>query len=360
MEDVYDRVYLLDTENLGAGYLKNLCKLTARDLVVAVYTKHSVKFTYGQLQPFLDCKAKFQIEDARVGTANALDFQITTLLGYMLHKAEVEGQDTEFIILSHDFGYCGVVQYWQSRGKKVNLKGDIDGESINVEDVLNQLSLSQKEKDLRCQREKYAQSFKINSGAVSRLAVPKTVISATTSAIDKFNKRLEKTEALQSDMKKGDSLKESSKKPEFEKPASFTMSLTDLIEEKETKALTEEVTETVVEEAKAAKEDFKINEDLIVLSTGNRTTMYKNVYNRCKQKGREYEDVLSNSEQVSKIMKLSTTDAIIVGYIIYVARNLKEIEEYSARIINTDSRAIVIKSLLKRVEHKEFINKNGL
>lgn len=364
MEGRYNKIYLLDTENLGSGFVKKLCSLSEDDLVVAIYTEHSARFTYGQLQYFIDCKAKFHIEEVKVGTANALDFQISTLLGFLIHKVDVEGVDTEFIILSHDMGYCGVVQYWRNRGKKVSIKGDIDAEEINVEEVLSSLTYAQRIKALKGQKDKLAQSVsnipEVGTNTDRHVNLQKAVISATNSAIDKFNKRLEKTESIKAET---DKKTEVVKTEQIEKPTSFTLSLSDLESPKDLKKnriLKNADEETDSDIAANKKISIKINEDLIILSTSNKTTMYRNIYARCKQVEGQYEDVLYNSERVVKIARVSPTDSIIFGYIIYVGRSLAEIEEYLSKVVNTDSKLLTIKAILKKVEHNMFINKYGL
>ena len=67
-----------------------------------------------------------QIRLFKTGTGkNALDFQLSSLLGYVIK--ENEGYEDEFIIVSRDTGFDAVLEFWKNRGIKLSRVHDVVG-----------------------------------------------------------------------------------------------------------------------------------------------------------------------------------------------------------------------------------------
>lgn len=352
MKEMYKRVFLVDTENQGTLYLKDLDSLKETDLLVCISTEYSPKFTYTQLESFLNCRARFQFVSCQAGTPNALDFQLSTLLGYMLKQDEVDETNTEFIILSHDTGYYGIVSYWKSRGFNVGIRSELNSECVDVQKVLSDLGLVRQEAARKVAAHKAEISGATNSAtegkpyagasAAKKKEVGSQIAQATSSAIDRFNKRLEVTKQLKEETK----VKEKDKKKSDEtavKPNERTIKLEDL-------DLREEDNVKVLDKS-------DVNEDLVLLSAGNNGKIYNNIRVKYMRTPDIFEKIEKNAMKVAKFTKLNIVESLIAGYVVYVAKDSEEIKRSLLKVLNGDSKTLTLNTIVKRVEQKHFYNK---
>jgi transposase len=134
--------YLIDFENVGTNFHELLDEVTTSDKICIFYTDHCQKISIDQM-------ASIQLADVEfIKTAsgkNALDFQLSSYLGYLIAKNKVENQ--KFLIVSDDNGYNCLVHFWKQR--KINIK--IRKGKPNI--------LSQKDAQLVEFEEKFKQEF---------------------------------------------------------------------------------------------------------------------------------------------------------------------------------------------------------
>lgn len=119
MPTAYDRIYLIDSENISDEWVDLLDTIGQRDAIFVFYTGKSTH---------INCERVYKLMRHGMGRVqwircfegnNALDFQLVTELGAKISK----GEAAEYIIVSRDNGYNCVIRYWTERGIAVSKKG---------------------------------------------------------------------------------------------------------------------------------------------------------------------------------------------------------------------------------------------
>lgn len=97
-------IYFMDYENVRN--LTGIEKLQQTDKFVIFYTKNANNLTFEDCLSIRETKAEVQLKMVAAGN-NALDFQLSTYLGYLIGKGE-----KNFCIISKDKGYDSIIQFW--------------------------------------------------------------------------------------------------------------------------------------------------------------------------------------------------------------------------------------------------------
>jgi len=84
--------------------------LSENDEVVIFYSVNADTISFELLHKLMFCKAKLSYYKIRRGGRNALDFQLSTYLGFLVSSRA----DTEFYIISKDNGFDFVIDFWES------------------------------------------------------------------------------------------------------------------------------------------------------------------------------------------------------------------------------------------------------
>lgn len=83
---------------------------TAQDKILLFYTENSPHISYVDFEMILQYPDSFEMIRAYTGK-NALDFQLVSYLGFLLKTAP----KTNYVIVSNDYGYDSVIQFWKDR-----------------------------------------------------------------------------------------------------------------------------------------------------------------------------------------------------------------------------------------------------
>lgn len=102
-------IYLIDYENVKN--LLGINNLTADDSVVIFYSQKANALTFDLHQEILSSQARIEYKCVEVGGQNALDFQLSTYLGYLIKQNE-SSESKIYIIVSHDRGFSFVKSFW--------------------------------------------------------------------------------------------------------------------------------------------------------------------------------------------------------------------------------------------------------
>ena len=102
------KAFLIDFENVKSKGLTGIEVLTPEDKVIIFYSENSDTISFEMHRKVLTCKADIEYLKVRVGGKNALDFQLSTLLGYILAK----GQYESIFIISGDKGFDKLHDFW--------------------------------------------------------------------------------------------------------------------------------------------------------------------------------------------------------------------------------------------------------
>lgn len=112
------KVYLVDSENIGASWSQLLVSMSKEDRMYVFYTDKSPYISYENLlQVIAHCEIPVFLKCYE--GKNALDFQLVSELGFKL----CQDPTAEFIIVSDDYGYDAAVRYWSERKYNVRRIG---------------------------------------------------------------------------------------------------------------------------------------------------------------------------------------------------------------------------------------------
>jgi len=104
------RIFLIDYENVHSDGMVGVDMLSEDDEVVIFYSLNADTLTFELLHKLMFCKAKLSYYKIKRGGRNALDFQLSTYLGYLAESRS----DAEFYIISRDNGYDYAIDFWES------------------------------------------------------------------------------------------------------------------------------------------------------------------------------------------------------------------------------------------------------
>lgn len=134
-------IYLVDYENVKN--LLGINNLTSDDKVIIFYSKKANTLTFDLHQAILSSQAKIEYKCVEVGGQNALDFQLSSYLGYLIKENE-NSQRKIYIIISKDRGFSFVKSFW-SKEKSIdiqiltNLVGDVqDVDNVQDKDLVDE------------------------------------------------------------------------------------------------------------------------------------------------------------------------------------------------------------------------------
>lgn len=108
--------YLVDYENVKADGMYGVDQLGKKDCVCIFYSENASTLTFGLHEKLNQTKGKIVLQKVEVGVKNALDFQLSTYLGYLI--SENEGKNETYYIVSEDKGLAILTGYWAERRRK--------------------------------------------------------------------------------------------------------------------------------------------------------------------------------------------------------------------------------------------------
>lgn len=116
--------YFIDYENLNKKGLESIETLSAKDRVFICYSQNANTLTFELHEKLMTAKCKVEYVKVEVGSKNALDFQLTSLLGY---KIALHGKNESYCVVSNDTGFNCLKGFWENFGVKVSVVSDLLG-----------------------------------------------------------------------------------------------------------------------------------------------------------------------------------------------------------------------------------------
>lgn len=109
--------YFIDYENVHNDGFLGIETLNENDFVYLMYTEQNRAFPIEALN--IICKHNIKLELQMVGTGakNALDFQLSSYLGYFIAKNEEK--KCKYYIVSKDTGYDCLIKFWKDKGAAI-------------------------------------------------------------------------------------------------------------------------------------------------------------------------------------------------------------------------------------------------
>lgn len=105
------KTYLVDFENVKSKGLTGIDSLDETDSVIIFYSENSDTISFEMHQKVLCSKADIEYFKVNVGGKNALDFQLSTLLGYLVGK----GVYSHIFVISNDKGFDFLHDFWHGK-----------------------------------------------------------------------------------------------------------------------------------------------------------------------------------------------------------------------------------------------------
>ena len=128
--------YLIDYENVKTHGLDGISGLGREDSGCLFYSENADTLTFGRHRRLSEAKAEIQYQKVETGTKNALDFQLSSYLGYLI--SENRDRNARFYIVTKDKGFGALVSYWSRRDVPVKIVMDLAGRDEDKEkDELN-------------------------------------------------------------------------------------------------------------------------------------------------------------------------------------------------------------------------------
>jgi hypothetical protein len=109
--------YLIDFENVKTDGIKDLHGVHKGDVMTFFYSENCKNISLEVLDSISKLKVKYKGFNVKVGTKNALDFQLTSYLGYLIGKGNT---DENYYIVSEDKGFEVVADFWKEQGIAVS------------------------------------------------------------------------------------------------------------------------------------------------------------------------------------------------------------------------------------------------
>ena len=108
--------YLVDYENVKSDAIKDLKGARKDDAIVLFYSEQCKNISLDVVDRIMSLGMKYTSYKAKVGTKNALDFQLCSHLGYLIGQG---GKNAKYYIVSNDKGYDCLCDYWKELGTSV-------------------------------------------------------------------------------------------------------------------------------------------------------------------------------------------------------------------------------------------------
>lgn len=112
-------IYLVDTENVGSGWMQLFPELHSDDDVLLFYTKNSKSYSMATIRQLMKIPAELHFIHCLNGWANALDFQLCAVAGYLFHQYP----DRAYVVVSSDKGFDSMIFFMQAMGQKITRRG---------------------------------------------------------------------------------------------------------------------------------------------------------------------------------------------------------------------------------------------
>ena len=115
--------YLVDYENVGPEGMNGIELLDTDNKVYIFYTKNADKLTFDLHIKLIHAKAEVLLFKVESGQKNALDFQLSSYLGWLIRE-NFDGQNNYFIV-SKDNGFSSLAPFWKKNGIKISFVADV-------------------------------------------------------------------------------------------------------------------------------------------------------------------------------------------------------------------------------------------
>ena len=109
--------YLVDFENVRTDGIKDFVGVNEGDAIIIFYSEQCKNITLDVVGNISRLNLQLSCYKVKTGTKNALDFQLSSHLGYLIGKSK---DNEKYHIVSNDKGYDCLCDYWNEQNKVVD------------------------------------------------------------------------------------------------------------------------------------------------------------------------------------------------------------------------------------------------
>ena len=116
------RIFFVDFENVKISGLDGLLELNSTDEVFIFYSDNADGITFDVHKNLNETKAKINLQKVEVGSKNALDFQLSSYLGFIINERLNKGnENTSYFIVTKDSGFSCLTTYWKNKNIDISI-----------------------------------------------------------------------------------------------------------------------------------------------------------------------------------------------------------------------------------------------
>lgn len=116
------RIFFVDYENVKASGLDGLLELNSIDEVFIFYSDNASCITFDIHRNLNETEAKINFQKVEVGSKNALDFQLSSYLGFIINENLNKGnENTSYFIVTKDSGFSCLITYWKNKSIDISI-----------------------------------------------------------------------------------------------------------------------------------------------------------------------------------------------------------------------------------------------
>ena len=120
--DNTSRIFFVDFENVKISGLDGLLELNSTDEVFIFYSDKADGITFDVHKNLNETKAKINLQKVEVGSKNALDFQLSSYLGFIINENLNKGnENTSYFIVTKDSGFSCLITYWKNKSIDISI-----------------------------------------------------------------------------------------------------------------------------------------------------------------------------------------------------------------------------------------------
>lgn len=144
-ENVFERYFLVDYENVNREGLNGVTKLSKEDCVRIYYSEAAETLTFGLHRRIIASKAHFDYIKVQIPIKNAVDCQIL----FDIRDLSKENRQAEYYIVSRDSDFDKAVEDFTARKLKVKKVEEVCKLSANGKNVVQKQDINIIQKDKR-------------------------------------------------------------------------------------------------------------------------------------------------------------------------------------------------------------------
>ncbi len=176
------RYFLVDYENVKTAGLQGIEDLEKNDSIIIFYSANADRITFQLHDQINRTKAKVSTIGVDTVGQNALDFQLSSYIGYILGKKS----GCECFIVSKDRGFENVCNFWRTRGIRVRIISGISESSKEASVKKSELKSAIKELGFSKEEAEIIKNLISENVKNDKLALPQMKININNELCKQF------------------------------------------------------------------------------------------------------------------------------------------------------------------------------